>query len=52
MQVLKTKSFEILFFQSKHTPFFEGFQIEDFETHFSFENKELLPFYLSQTKLV
>jgi hypothetical protein len=52
MQVSKTKSFESLCFLNQTHPFLNDFKSKDFESHFSFEDKELLPFYLSQTKLV
>jgi hypothetical protein len=46
MQVLETKSFESFCFLNQNTFLLEDFKSKDFETHFCFENKELLsPFF-------
>jgi hypothetical protein len=41
-----------LFYKSNAPYFLNDFKLKYFEPHFSFEDKGLLPFYLSQTKLV
>jgi hypothetical protein len=41
-----------LFYKSNAPYFLNDFKLKYFESHFSFEDKGLLPFYLSQTKLV
>jgi hypothetical protein len=49
MQVLKTKSFERFCFLNENTFLWKIPNQKDFETYFSFDNKELVPFYLNQT---
>jgi hypothetical protein len=38
-------------FEIKHTPFLNDFKSKDFESHFSFEDRELLPFLFESTML-
>jgi len=46
MQVLETKSFESFCFLNQNTFLLKDFKSKDFETHFCFEDKELLsPFF-------
>jgi hypothetical protein len=45
MQILETKSFESFCFLNQNTFLLEDFKSKDFETHFCFGNKELLPFF-------
>jgi len=45
MQVLETKSFESFCFLNQNTFLLKDFKSKDFETHFCFEDKELLPLF-------
>jgi hypothetical protein len=52
MQVLETESSKSFCFLNQNTFLLEDFKSKDFETHFCFENKELLsPFFENNSSL-